>query len=90
VGRRAHVIELDRSERRFVYRSKLEDDNPSFSIWTWAVEPAGANGTSHVTLGWELRPVTFVRKRLISPIRNHQIGCREAPATLAALRKACR
>lgn len=84
---RSHVIELDRKERRFVYRSKPEDDNPSFTIWTWEVEAEGDG--SRVTLAWELRPVTFLRKHLISRIRGWQIERQEAPASLAALSRAC-
>lgn len=83
---RAHVIELDRAERRFVYRSRLAGDNPSFSVWTWEVDPA--DGGSRVTLTWELRPVTFVRKRLISLLRNRWIARTEAPARLAAVARA--
>jgi uncharacterized protein YndB with AHSA1/START domain len=81
---RSHVIELDAQERRFAYRSKREDDNPSFTVWTWEVVPEGPRG-SRVTLSWELRPVTFVRKHLVSRVRDRQIRTTEAPASLAAL-----
>ena len=37
----SEVLELDRGERRFVHRSKPDDDNPSHTVWTWTVEPAG-------------------------------------------------
>lgn len=84
---RSHVIELDRAGRRFVYRSKREDDNPSFTIWTWEVEPDGE--WSRVTLGWEFRPATIFRKRVISPLRHRMIERDEAPASLIALAKAC-
>ncbi len=83
---RSHVIELDRAERRLVYRSKLAGENPSFTVWSWEVEPAAAGTGSRVTLSWELRPVTFVRKHLLSPLRHRWIAHRKAPAILAALR----
>ena len=84
---RSHVIELDHADRRLVYRSKLAGEDPSFTIWSWAVEPAGQGG-ARVTLGWDLRPVTFVRKRLISPLRDQWIARRQAPAMLAAIGRA--
>jgi len=84
---RAHVIELDRAERRFVYRSRLEGENPSFAIWDWQVEAATTDGPSRVTLAWELRPVTFLRKRAVSPLRNRWIARCEAPGRLAQLRR---
>ena len=83
---RAHVIELDRAERRLAYRSKRDEDNPSFAVWTWQVDPAPGGDRSTVTLAWELRPVTFVRKRL-APVRNRRIARTEAPTALDALRR---
>ncbi len=84
---RSHVIELDRKERRFVYRSKREDENPSFTIWTWEVVAEGDG--SRVSLAWELRPVTFLRKHAISRLRGWQIEHQDAPASLAALARIC-
>jgi uncharacterized protein YndB with AHSA1/START domain len=89
---RSHVIELDRPARRFAYRSKPEDDNPSFTIWTWSVDPERdpPGHGSLVTLRWELRPATLLRKRVIAPLRARQIERTEAPASLAALARAVR
>ncbi len=85
---RAHLVELDLAERRFVYRSKQAGDNPSFTLWTWRVDPADGGRRSRVTLAWDLRPVTFVRKRVTSHLQNRRIARTEAPAALAALAKA--
>jgi hypothetical protein len=86
VRSRSHVIELDRAARRFVLRSKQDDDRPAFTIWTWSVASEG--DASRVTLAWDLRAATLLRKRVVGPIRSWWIECREAPATLAALARA--
>jgi uncharacterized protein YndB with AHSA1/START domain len=84
---RSHVIELDRAARRFVHRSKPEDDNPSFTVWTWRVEPAG--GGSTVTVEWDMRPVTLVRRWVMAPVRDRHMRRGEAAASLAALARVC-
>ena len=84
---RSTVVELDRSRRRFVHRSKPDDDNPSNTVWTWQVDPDG--DASRVTLAWELRPLTPVRRLLAAPLRSRQIPRHDAPASLAALARAC-
>ena len=84
---RSHVIELDRTARRFVHRSKPEDENPSFTIWTWRVEPDGPGST--VTLEWDMRPVTLVRKWVMAPVRAWHMRRGEAAASLAALAEVC-
>lgn len=85
---RAHAIDVDAAERRLVYRSKPECSNPSFTIWTWEVDPDGLGG-SLVTLAWELRPATLFDKRVGAKLRLRAIERDEAPASLVALAEAC-
>ncbi len=84
---RSVVVELDPGRRRFVHRSKPDDENPSHTLWMWTVEPAGSG--SRVTLGWDLRPATPLRKLLAAPMRAWQIPRQDAPRSLAALAYAC-
>jgi uncharacterized protein YndB with AHSA1/START domain len=80
---RSTVEELDVTRRRFAYRSRTDDGNPSYAIWTWDVadDPAG----SRVTVTWHLHPVTFWRRVLLSRIRARQLARTELPASIAAL-----
>ena len=83
---RSTVEELDAAHRRFVYRSRTDDGNPSYGRWTWevAVDPAG----SRVTVTSELHPVTFWRRVHLGRIRARQLARTELPASLAALASA--
>jgi uncharacterized protein YndB with AHSA1/START domain len=83
---RSTVEELDPVRRRFAYRSRTDDGNPSFARWTWQVDgdPAG----SRVTVAYELHPVTFWRRVLLARIRSRQLARTEIPASLAALARA--
>ena len=80
---RSTVEELDADRRRFAYRSRTDDGNPSFGSWTWDVaeDPDG----SRVTVAAELHPVTFWRRVLLGRIRARQLARTELPASLAAL-----
>ena len=80
---RSTVEELDLANRRFAYRSRTDDGNPSYARWAWEVaeDPAG----SRVSVSWELHPVTFWRRVLLGRIRARQLGRTEVPASLAAL-----
>lgn len=80
---RSTVEELDITKRRFAYKSRTDDGNPSHARWAWEVaeEPAG----SRVTVTWELHPVTFWRRVLLGRIRAWQLARTEVPASLAAL-----
>jgi uncharacterized protein YndB with AHSA1/START domain len=80
---RSTVEELDRPGRRFVYRSRSDDGNPSYARWSWEVteDPVG----SKVTVRWELHPATFWRRTLLVRIRGRQLARTELPASLAAL-----
>ena len=84
---RSVVLELDEESRRFVHRSKRDDDNPSDSVWTWQVD-AEEQG-SRVSVAWELRPATLLRRLVAAPIRALQIPRQDAPESLAALAAAC-
>ena len=80
---RSAVEELDSTNRRFAYRSRTDDGNPSHARWAWEVaeDPTG----SRVSVTWELHPVTFWRRVLLGRIRARQLARTEVPASLAAL-----
>lgn len=80
---RSVVDELDLETRRFAYRSRTDDGNPSEATWSWQVDddPSG----SRVTVSWSLRPVTFWRRVLLGRIRARQLARTEVPTSLAAL-----
>ena len=83
---RSTVEELDLPGRRFAYRSRTDDGNPSYARWKWTV--ADDDKGSRVTVEWELRPVTFWRRFLLVHIRARQLARTEVPASLAALARA--
>jgi uncharacterized protein YndB with AHSA1/START domain len=76
------VTTIDATSRRFAYRSKSDDGNPSYADWEWRVEPA--NEGSAVTVAVELNPLTFWRKHLLVRIRRPSLR-REVEASLTAL-----
>jgi uncharacterized protein YndB with AHSA1/START domain len=80
---RSTVEELDIASRRFAYRSRTDDGNPSEARWTWEVtdDPGG----SCVTVTWKLQPATFWRRVLLVRIRARQLTRTEVPASLDAL-----
>ena len=80
---RSTVDEFDAESRRFAYRSRTDDNNPSEASWAWSVadDPAG----SRVTVSWSLRPITFWRRALLVHMRARQLAHTEVPASLAAL-----
>lgn len=82
---RSTLTNIDSRTRRFGYRSRTDDDNPSWTQWEWSVDehPAGAE----VTVSCDLHPITFWRRVLFSHIRSRQLARREIPASLAALRE---
>ena len=85
---RSTLDDLDAGSRRFAYRSRTDDGNPSEASWTWTVadDPAG----SRVTVEWSLRPVTFWRRMLLVHLRARQLAHTAVPASLAALTQACK
>lgn len=80
---RSTVEQLDVAGRRFAYRSRTDDGNPSYARWDWVVadDPAG----SRVTVTWDLHPATFWRRVLLARIRARQLSRTELPTSLAAL-----
>lgn len=80
---RSALMNLDPRARRFGYRSRTDDGNPSWVDWQWSVDehPDGAE----VTVELDLHPATFWRKLLLAHIRRRQIARSEVPASLAAL-----
>ena len=84
---RSKVLRIDERARRFVHRSKPDDDNPSSTVWTWEVAPEGDG--SRVTVTWDLQPRTTSRRLFAAPLRAVQIPRRDIPASLAGLAAAC-
>lgn len=80
---RSRVVELEPEAGVFVYRSGTDDGNPSYADWRWMVTPDG--DSSHVTVTWDLHPVTFWRRVLLGRIRARQLRSGELPASLQAL-----
>lgn len=80
---RSTLTNLGHRVRRFGYRSRTDDGNPSWALWQWSVgeHPDG----SEVTVEWDLHPATFWRKLLLARIRRRQIARSEIPASLIAL-----
>jgi hypothetical protein len=79
---RAEAQIVDRTDRRFAYRSETDDGNPSYADWEWYVEPSSIG--SRVTVSVSLAPVTFWRRHLLVHIRRPSLR-REMRRSLAAL-----
>jgi len=82
---RSTLTNLEPETRRFGYRSRTDDGNPSWADWRWSVvaHPAGAA----VTVAWDLHPATFWRRLFFVHIRRRQLARTEVPASLTALRQ---
>lgn len=80
---RSTLVHLDREARRFAYRARTDDGNPSWAHWRWAVDDH-ADG-AEVTVTWDLHPATFWRRVLLSHIRERQLSRTEVPRSLDAL-----
>ena len=68
---RSTVIERDPTAHRFVYRSRSDDGNPSYALWTW--ELTSVDEGTRISVRWSLRPRTFWRKALFARIRHRQL-----------------
>ena len=84
---RSTVIERDPATHRFVHRSRSDDGNPSYAIWTWELTPVD-EGT-RISVHWSLNPKTFWRKALFARIRHRQLR-REVATSLRALQSMVR
>jgi uncharacterized protein YndB with AHSA1/START domain len=79
---RSTVLAIDPDARRFRYRSRTDDGNPSYGDWAWDVRPT--DGGSTVRCSWELHPVTRTRRLLLSRVRNRALR-REVPVSIDAI-----
>ena len=79
------VTEHDPMSRRFSYRTCNADGNPSWTEWTWSVEPSGAGAV--VAVSWDAYLKTADRRLLAGPLRKRQLA-REVPKSLSALKAA--
>jgi hypothetical protein len=84
---RSTVADLDRTARRFSYRTVNTDGNPSYAVWSWQVDPAGTG--CEVRVRWDVRLETLDRRMLAGPIRRRQLR-REVAASLRQLEAAAR
>jgi hypothetical protein len=80
---RSTVGMIDAEARRFEYRTQTDDGNPSFTNWSWQVEPREQG--CRVSVDWALHPATFWRRVLFARVRARQLAHHEVPASLAAL-----
>jgi uncharacterized protein YndB with AHSA1/START domain len=85
---RSTVTDLDRTARRFAYRSQTDDGNLSYADWTWSVTEAP--GGCDVAVSVALHPATFWRRALLARIRGFQLRRRELPGSLEQLEHAVR
>lgn len=82
---RSRVEEYDPDGLRFTYRTQTDDGNPSYAVWTWALQPED-DGTL-VSVGWEVNPKTFWRKHLFAPMLRRRQLEGEVAASIAALER---
>ena len=83
---RSTVVAIDRSARRFIYRSATDDGNPSYADWTWTVTPSGRGCV--VAVSADLHPMTFWRRALLVHVRSRQLRRTEIPGSLDRLARA--
>ena len=82
---RSRLEAIERATRRLCYRSGTDDANPSFTRWTWQIDPHP--GGAHVSVSWDLNPRTFWRRHLVVHLRRRALA-REVPTSLQALANA--
>ena len=76
------LVTIDADARTYTYRSGTDDDNPSFTEWTWSVRQAGH--VAVVEVDWRLFPQTRLRRWVLAPIRRTQLRT-EVAASLERL-----
>jgi uncharacterized protein YndB with AHSA1/START domain len=79
---RSRIETYDPVGFRFGYRTRTDDNNPSYADWAWGVVPDGTG--SQVTVSWEAHPKTLGRKLLAARIRRRMLET-ETAASLEAL-----
>jgi uncharacterized protein YndB with AHSA1/START domain len=82
---KSQVATLDPASGHFSYRSQSDDGNPSFADWDWQIEPD--DDGSRVTVGVDLNPATFWRKRFLVHLRRPALR-KEITESLESLRAA--
>jgi uncharacterized protein YndB with AHSA1/START domain len=80
---RSEVEEIERATR-FVYRSRTDDNNPSYARWEWDIVPA--EDGAQVTVSWDAHPMTIGRRLIGAPIRRRMLA-REVAASLDVIRR---
>lgn len=78
---------FDPNARLFVYRSTPED-NPSFSIWSWEVDPEGDG--SRVRVKAELHPLSPAARWFFTYVRAFMLRRFELKRSLRALERRAR
>jgi hypothetical protein len=81
---RSRVGDIDSYARRFTYRTRNADGNPSYADWKWEV--VGLDSISQVTVSWDLYLKTLDRRLLAGPIRKRQLR-KEVAESLSALHR---
>jgi Polyketide cyclase / dehydrase and lipid transport len=79
---RAHALTVDPAGGRFEHRSRSDDGNPSYGLWSWTVVPREQGSTLTVT--WAVYPRSFWRKLLLARVRRPFLAD-EVRASLAGL-----
>lgn len=86
-GSRSTIAGIDKAARRFSYRTVNTDGNPSYSLWSWEVNPAGAG--CDVSVRWDVHLETLDRRLVAGPIRRRQLR-HEVAASLRQLGQAAK
>ncbi|MFP5319912.1 MAG: type II toxin-antitoxin system RatA family toxin [Acidimicrobiia bacterium] len=73
---RARVVDIDRDQGVFAYRSQSDDGNPSYADWRWRLTPALSGHGTQVDVEVDIRPRTFLRRWVASRLRRS--GLRKA------------
>ena len=83
---RSTVEQIDPNALAFAYRTVNADGNPSYAQWHWQVVPE--EGSSQVTVTWDVYLKTVDRRLFAGPLRKHGLR-REVAASLPAMARFC-